>query len=111
MINVPPERSGQSDVLESKYSLVIAVAKRARQIVNKREPGIVLPHKPVTIALDEIEQGRIKIVSRDAEAPEKAVAGEAAETPPQGVPDEGVQPADEAATAPESPGPDAEKPQ
>jgi DNA-directed RNA polymerase subunit K/omega len=43
---------------------VIAVAKRARQIIARRENGLVLAHKPVTIALEEIEQGRVRLVSK-----------------------------------------------
>lgn len=92
MINVPPERSGPSNILDSKYSLVIAVAKRARQIVNRREPGIVLPHKPVIMALDEIAQGRIRMVNRDEATPDVPE--------PEG-----------ASEVPETPGPEFEKPQ
>ncbi len=46
---------------ESKYSLVVAAAKRARQIVSR---GELLPQgrKPVTVALEEISLGRIRIV-------------------------------------------------
>lgn len=62
MINMPPETP--SMIPESKYSLVIAVAKRARQIIARREPGATLAHKPVTIALEEIEQGRVRVVTR-----------------------------------------------
>lgn len=60
--------SPRVDVNEySKYGLVVAVAKRARQIVSRRESGVVLPHKPVTIALDEIEQGTVRIVTKEPE--------------------------------------------
>ena len=40
--------------IESKYSLVVAVAKRARQIVSRKEPSLSEGRKPVTIALEEI---------------------------------------------------------
>ena len=40
----------------SKYALVIAVAKRAREIVDGREEPLGSGHKPVTIALDEINR-------------------------------------------------------
>ena len=72
MMSVPPESHYQLTNLDSKYSLVIAVAKRARQIVNRREPGVVLPHKPVTIALEEIGQGRVRVITRDDAVAEKA---------------------------------------
>lgn len=50
---------------DSKYSLVIAAARRARQIVDGDSPLIVvdeLSSKPVTIALNEIMQDKILIV-------------------------------------------------
>ncbi len=61
MTNPPPKDEAR---LEFNYSLVIAVSKRARQIVNNRErlnPG----RKPVTTALEEILQGKVKIVRND----------------------------------------------
>ncbi|MGE5578828.1 MAG: DNA-directed RNA polymerase subunit omega [Bacillota bacterium] len=61
MINRPPEKE---PIIDSKYSLVVAVAKRARQIVNRRDPGVVLAHKPVTIALQEIESGAVRVVPK-----------------------------------------------
>lgn len=64
-------------ILESKYSLVIAVAKRARDIVNRREHATSSSRKPVSIALDEVTRGKIKIVIK---ADEPAAAEETAET-------------------------------
>ncbi len=54
------------------------MAKRARQIVARREPGAVLAHKPVIIALEEIEQGRVRVVSKpemegEAEKPSESL--------------------------------------
>lgn len=47
--------------VDSRYSLVVAVAKRAREIVNGSEPLIDEPqsNKAVSIAVDEIYQGKI----------------------------------------------------
>jgi len=64
MINQPPEKE---PIVNSKYSLVVAVAKRARQIINRRDPGVVLTHKPVTIALQEIESGAVRVVPKSRE--------------------------------------------
>ena len=64
MINRQPENQ---PVVESKYSLVVAVAKRARQIISRRDPGVVLAHKPVTIALQEIESGAVRVVPKARE--------------------------------------------
>jgi DNA-directed RNA polymerase subunit K/omega len=48
---------------------VIAVSKRARQIVSRREP---LPpgRKPVSAALEEIIDGEVRVVLRESAKPE-----------------------------------------
>ncbi len=49
---------------ESCYSLVIAVAKRAREISEELyEKGETLEEKPVKTAVEEIASGKCKIVS------------------------------------------------
>ncbi|MDF2531885.1 MAG: DNA-directed polymerase subunit omega [Clostridia bacterium] len=46
--------------VDSKYTLVVAVAKRARQIVDG-QPKLTktASNKPVTVAVNEIAEGRI----------------------------------------------------
>ncbi len=47
----------------SRYSLVTAVAKRAREIAGEaQENGEILSEKPVSLALDEIINGKYEIV-------------------------------------------------
>lgn len=47
---------------DSAYSLVIAVAKRARDIVKESEQaGKTLTEKPVSIAIDEFGEHRYKV--------------------------------------------------
>lgn len=49
----------------SRYSLVTATAKRARQISDEAlENGEIMVEKPVSIALDEIVEGNTKSLSR-----------------------------------------------
>ena len=49
---------------ESCYSLVIAVARRAREISDELcEKGMTLEQKPVKTAVEEIASGKYKIVS------------------------------------------------
>mgnify|MGYP004695514573 CR=1 FL=1 len=52
-----------------KYSLVIGTAKRARQIIGGHEPMVkVKPgEKPLSIAVDELNQGKIKILGEEEE--------------------------------------------
>lgn len=47
----------------SRYSLVTAVAKRAREIsADAQENGDILTEKPVSLALDEIISGKYEVV-------------------------------------------------
>ena len=55
------DRSDRAYV-DSKYSLVVAVAKRARRIIDG---GGSSSQKPVSAALHEIESGEFTIVIRD----------------------------------------------
>ncbi len=50
----------------SRYSLVTATAKRAREIAEESEAnGEIITEKPVTLALDEILEGKYVIVEPD----------------------------------------------
>ncbi|MBP3309440.1 MAG: DNA-directed RNA polymerase subunit omega [Ruminococcus sp.] len=52
---------------ESCYSLVIAVAKRAREISQDLyENNQILEEKPVKTAVEELANGKCKIVSTDS---------------------------------------------
>lgn len=59
---------GEEKVVNSRYSIVLATARRARQIIDGAEP-LVKPkcQKPLSIAVDELYQSRVKIVSDDDE--------------------------------------------
>ncbi|MGN0520520.1 MAG: DNA-directed RNA polymerase subunit omega [Candidatus Fimenecus sp.] len=47
----------------SRYSLVTATAKRAREISDEAlEEGEIIVEKPVSLALDEIVEGKYKII-------------------------------------------------
>ncbi len=51
----------------SYYSLVIAVAKRARQIAEKAEDeGAVLTDKPVDLAVHDFVDNKFKIIEPDS---------------------------------------------
>ena len=56
---------GEEPVVNSRYSIVIAAAKRARQIID--EPLIAHPkcNKPLSIAVEELYTGAVRIVSDD----------------------------------------------
>ena len=51
---------------ESYYSLVVAIAKRARQIADEAENSYtVIVEKPVQLAVEDFASGRYKIVESD----------------------------------------------
>ena len=58
---------GETPVINSRYSIVMATAKRARQIVDGDEPLIDVPEgeKPLSIAVEELNQGKIRILSEN----------------------------------------------
>ena len=60
---------GEEKIVNSRYSIVMATAKRARQIIGGHEPMVkVKPgEKPHSIAVDELNQGKIKILGEEEE--------------------------------------------
>jgi DNA-directed RNA polymerase subunit omega len=58
---------GEEPVVNSRYSIVIASAKRARQIIAGEEPLIDCDpkKKPLSIAVDELYGGEVKILPED----------------------------------------------
>lgn len=58
-----PTLSTLLDKVDSKYSLVVAVSKRARQIVDGQNSLVESNSiKPVSIAIQEISEGKIRCV-------------------------------------------------
>ena len=60
---------GEEKIVNSRYSIVMATAKRARQIIGGHKPMVkVKPgEKPLSIAVDELNQGKIKILGEEEE--------------------------------------------
>ena len=52
---------GEAPVVNSRYSIVMATSKRARQIIAGEEP-LVDGKGPLSIAVEELNQGKIKIL-------------------------------------------------
>jgi DNA-directed RNA polymerase subunit omega len=50
----------------SRYSICVATAKRARQIIDHAETYSTVPsNKPLSVAIDEIYHGKVKILSAE----------------------------------------------
>lgn len=58
---------GEEPVVNSRYTIVAATAKRARQIIDGAEPLIDYNKgdKPLSIAVNELNDGAIKIINED----------------------------------------------
>ena len=60
---------GDTPVVNSRYSIVMATAKRAREIIDGSMPlvDVKVGEKPLSIAIDELNSGKIKIIAEDAD--------------------------------------------
>ena len=58
---------GETKVVNSRYSIVMATAKRAREIIDGAEPLVDTKDgdKPLSIAIDELNQAKIKVEAED----------------------------------------------
>ena len=63
---------GAQPVVNSWYSIVLATAKRARQIIDGEMPLVPVKdgEKPLSIAIDEMNQGKMTIIAQDEEEEE-----------------------------------------
>lgn len=63
LMDVLNQNSNESDEVTSRYTIVIAAAKRARQLIEGDESLVKnIPGKPVSTAVSEILNNKIKIV-------------------------------------------------
>ena len=58
---------GETKVVNSRYSIVMATAKRAREIIDGSMPLVAVKdgEKPLSIAIDELNQSKIKIIGEE----------------------------------------------
>ena len=57
---------GEAPVVNSRYSIVMATSKRARQLIAGEEPLVATRKtKPLSIAIEELNKGKIKIMPED----------------------------------------------
>ncbi len=65
-VNKNTEESGEEPIINSRYSIVIAAAKRARQIIGGEEPMIETPSgKPLSSAVEELYEGKVNIIGEE----------------------------------------------
>ena len=73
---------GEEPVVNSRYSIVIATAKRARQIVAGSDASTPLKarKKPLSMAVEELYHGKIRILPEEEEAEAETAEAVEAET-------------------------------
>ena len=63
---------GETKVVNSRYSIVMATSKRARQLIDGEMPleKAKKGEKPLSIAIQEMNEGKLTIVTDNAEKEE-----------------------------------------
>jgi DNA-directed RNA polymerase subunit omega len=70
---IRPPLESLLEKVDNKYSLVITVAKRARQLKEGHLPMVDIgSNNPVTVALEEIAAGKVRPEKGQEKGPEKA---------------------------------------
>ena len=83
-INNNVEEDDNTMMLNSRYSLILATSKRARQLIGGAKPlaDNVKGKKPLSIAIDELYHGKVKILPGQHEEEDlREIAGLAPEQP------------------------------
>ena len=64
--------TGEAPVVNSRYSIVMATSKRARQLIDGEMPLVKAKkgEKPLSIAIQEMNEGKLTIVTDNAEEEE-----------------------------------------
>ena len=58
---------GETKIVNSRYSIVMATAKRARELIDGNLPLVPVKNgeKPLSVAIDELNQAKIKVVAQE----------------------------------------------
>lgn len=68
LMEVVNSEVGENDtpVVNSRYSIVLATAKRAREIIGGADPMVYSAgKKPLSIAVEELDKGKVKIMAEE----------------------------------------------
>lgn len=68
LMNVVNSEVGENEtpVVNSRYSIVLATAKRAREIIGGAEPLVYSSgKKPLSVAVEELDKAKIKIMAEE----------------------------------------------
>lgn len=70
---------GDTPVVNSRYSIVLATAKRARQIIarqSKDDLNVIKVSKPLSKAVRELNEGKLKILAETEETEDEVLVAE-----------------------------------
>jgi len=68
---------GDTPVVNSRYSIVLATAKRARHLIDGDEALVYsAKKKPLSVAIEELNKGKIKVVAEEPVAEDVIVLEE-----------------------------------
>ena len=58
---------GEQPIIQSRYSIVLATAKRARQLIDGEESLVnnTKNNKPLSTAVQEVYEGKVKILGEE----------------------------------------------
>lgn len=66
LINIANESIlNENEKIKSKYTVIIAAAKRARQLVDENDERVEEGANALTVAIDEIKNKEVKIIKED----------------------------------------------
>ncbi len=85
---------GETKIVNSRYSIVMATAKRAREIIDGNMPLVPVKggEKPLSVAIDELNQAKIKVAAEEEKKEtRKPEEPEVPEEQDQTVPEEAVE--------------------
>lgn len=83
---------GETKIVNSRYSIVLATSKRARQIIDGELPMVNVrgEAKPLSLAIQELNEGKLKIIAENAGAEEAETEAEAEPISAEVLPEEAV---------------------
>jgi len=60
---------GETKIVNSRYSIVLTTSKRARQLIDGELPLVNArsEEKPLSTAIEELNEGKLKIIAENAE--------------------------------------------
>lgn len=61
---------GATKIVNSRYSIVLATAKRARDMIDGDEPLVIAKdgEKALSVAIEELNDGKLKIIANDSDS-------------------------------------------